>query len=271
VPRAYEHRFFPSLAAITLALSCSFACGGQSNGDAQGGTSSTGGAGSGGQNVSGGRANASGGASCNAETFADDRGWSVSVTVINQTGRPLHLGQDTITCGVSPLFRVEDGAGALLPELGDCRQSCESVAQGSGVGCPALCRFPEAITLAPAEGTSLIWTGLYRTEASVPAVCSPSGPTAEPVACDRARQIEPGTFRFIAAAGSDIDCSLTIGDCTACEARGVGGCATPAALISGARSIAEATVDLDASYGVGPRGGNGSDGATRPVELVFKD
>jgi len=202
--------------------------------------------------------------------FVDDAGWSVSVILVNLTSQELHLGQEMVTCGVSPLFQVQDSAGSALTELGDCRQACENVLKGSGIGCPALCRFPEATTLAPGESTSLAWSGLFRTEDSVPALCLPNGLSNEPVACDRARRIEPGTFRFTATAGTSLDCSLTIGSCGACEVNSLGGCRTPAALIAGTTLSAETTVALDASYGVGqPSVGN--DGQTVPVEIIFKD
>lgn len=279
------HRAFAALALASLSL---FACGGQSNSDAHGGgsggNSASAGRNSGGRSDSGGSAagNAggslgghatsggasTGGATCAASSFADDQGWSVSVVIRNESKQTLHLGQATLTCGVGPFFKVEDAAGTPLPDLGDCRQPCESVVKGGGVGCPAICRFPEAITLAPGEGTSTLWSGLFRTTVSVPVQCLPTGHNSEPLHCDRAQQIEPGRFRFIARAGTDLDCSSTIGTCGACEMSSVGGCRTSAALVAGKSLSAETTVELGGGYGVGPDVGNGM---PYPVEIFFKD
>jgi hypothetical protein len=49
-----------------------------------------------------------------------------------------------------------------------------------------------------------------------------------------------------------------------------GGCTTRGALVGGPMLSAEITVELDASYGVGP-GNGGTGGMTRPIQIVFKD
>jgi hypothetical protein len=205
--------------------------------------------------------------------FQDDLGWTVSVAVINRTSQTIHVGQEQVTCSIDPLFHVEDSTGDQLAEFGSCRAACDTVMRNGTPGCPALCAFPNAVTLQPDEGTNLLWNGLYRQETSLPQQCFPDD---EPVAtsmCDRAVQVSPGRFTFTAQAGTQLDCLQTTGACGECMTRGEGGCATPAT-ISGTLLSAEVTVNLDARYGVGdgdaPGDGTGI-GATLPVEIVFTD
>jgi hypothetical protein len=171
-----------------------------------------------------------------------------------------------VTCRVEQLFHVNDGSGEPLLELSSCRNSCEDAIDGKDQGCPAICAYPQAITLEPGEGTNTTWSGLYRVDLELPADCTLGGTGSR--TCDRAEQIEPGPFTFLSRAGTSIDCSQTIQTCGACEPNGAGGCSTSAALIAGSMLDAETAVTLDASYGVGgPSGG----GPTRSVELVFTE
>ena len=215
----------------------------------------------------GGESSSDGSERADCSEFDDDAGWSVAVSLANQTKRPIYLGQSMVTCGIEQLFHVSDAAGAPLPEFSSCRNSCESVMRTGGQGCPAICAYPSAITLEPGEATNSIWNGLHRVDLEVPGECTPLLKIAT-VPCDRAEQIEPGSHTFVSQAGSSIDCSQTLGTCGACEPNGNGGCTTGAALIAGTMLRAETTVTLDASYGVGAPNGGGS---TLPVEIVFTE
>lgn len=213
----------------------------------------------------------SGSASC--ERFDDDTSWSVSVNVRNATDRTIHVGTDEVTCGLPPLFTVEDEQGTLLQDPGNCRSRCED--RGLIGGCPPVCLWPSSLTLEPGEGVTLSWHGLYRVDTELPLECVAEevGSTV-PVPCDQARHIEPGQFTFRARAGTELDCSETIRDeCPACTANpdAGGGCTRLAGLISGELLEATVTVDLDASYGVGATEPTSETGELNPVELVFSD
>jgi hypothetical protein len=197
----------------------------------------------------------------------------VAVLIRNQTSETLHLGAQQVDCSTPPLFHVQDAAtGNDLAEFGACRSPCDLVMQGGPVGCPALCALPSAVTLQPGEGTSVVWSGLYPVQHTLPDECLPAGET-QPLQCDRATQISAGAFTFTAQAGTELDCSQGPGPCGQCMPTGAGGCTTGAAVIAGTLRTAETTVDLDASYGVG--GDNvAADvavGSTIPVEIVFSD
>jgi hypothetical protein len=244
----------------------------------KGGTTGKGGSGSAGAGQGG-----AAGASC--ESFNDQPGYFVSVAIINKTAAPIHLGQNMVTCGVSPLFDVKDAGGVPLPSLGDCRSSCQQVRSNGPVGCPAACAFPSVVTLQPGEIIYTSYDGLYEFQTTLPDACV--NPMFGDNQCSQARQIQPGTFTFSSRAGSNLDCSQTTGTgrCSACTPTGSGGCTTPASLISGKIHNATTTVVLDASYGVfggypapapafpGEPDGDSSDGAIAllTVELVFTD
>jgi hypothetical protein len=289
-----------------LFLSALAACGGKSfeagedpdpspGGSNQGGSSPTAGQGSGGSSstagttAKGGTASAgtgqggSAGSSC--EIFDDQPGYFVSVAIINKTAAPIHLGQDMLTCGVSPLFDVKDESGVLLPSLGDCRTSCQQARSHGPIGCPAICAFPSAVTLQPGGVMYTSYDGLYEVQTTLPEACV--NPMFGDSQCSLARQIQPGRFTFSSRAGSTIDCSQTTGTgtCSACTQTGDGGCTTPGSLISGKMHNATTTVVLDASYGVyggypapapalpGNPDGDSASGAIAllTVELVFTD
>ena len=241
------------------------------------GTTSKGGTGSAGTGQGG-----SAGASC--ESFNDQPGYFVSVAIINKTAVPIHLGQDMLTCGVSPLFDVRDVNGVPLPGLGDCRTSCQQARSNGPIGCPAICAFPSAVTLLPGDVMYTSYDGLYEVQTTLPDSCV--NPMLGDSQCSQARQIQPGTFTFSSRAGSTIDCSQTSGSmCGGCTPTGEGGCTTPGSLISGKMHNATTTVVLDSSYGVfggypapapafpGDPDGDSSNGAIAllTVELVFTD
>ena len=213
---------------------------------------------------------------CNGELFdgsadcsglEDDPGWSVNVSISNETSRTIHLGQTMATCWAEQFFHVSDAAGAPLPEFSSCRSSCEIAMRTGGAGCPVMCPHPSAITLEPGETTNTPWSGLFRVDLEIPGDCTPLEKLAT-VECDRAEQIEPGSHTFVSQAGSSVDCSQTLDTCGECVPNGNGGCTTSATLIAGSMLSAETTVMLDASHGVGgPKDG----GPTLPVEIIFTE
>ncbi len=242
-----------------------------------GGTSNKGGTGSGATGHGG-----SAGSTC--ESFDDEPGYFVSVVIINKTSAAIYLGQDTVNCGISPLFEVQNGSGEQLPAPGGCRSTCRAARTNGPAGCPAICAFPSSIALQPGEVMYTSYSGLYEVQTTLPQQCV--DPSFGVASCSQAKQIQPGTFTFSARAGSSIDCSQTSGMCSSCIASGDGGCTTPGSLINGTMHSATATVLLDSSYGVfggypapapafpgDPSGGSSSSGAIalRNVELVFTD
>ena len=261
LPRLSAALFFSALAA----------CGGKSfdagedpdpspGGSNQGGSSSVAGTSSGGSSSTAGTTGKGGtgsagtgqggwaGASC--EAFDDQPGYFVSIAIINKTAAPIHLVQDMLTCGVSPLFDVKDDSGVPLPSLGGCRTSCQQARSNGPIGCPTICAFPSAVTLQPGGVMYTSYDGLYGVQTTLPEACV--DPTLGDSQCRQARQIQPGRFTFSSRAGSVIDCSQTTGTgtCSACTPLGDGGCTTPGSLISGKMHNATTTVVLDASYGV---------------------
>src|SRR6478752_7119911 len=161
--------------------------GGNANGGSGGATSA--GWGSGGDEPGG-----SAGAAC--DSFRDDAPSFVSVNIINDSSKRLYLGQSALTCELSPLFAVEDAAGAALPALSRCRTGCGS---GSG-GCTDICLVPSAIELAPGAGVQTSWDGLFDAQNDLPKQCV--DPTLASGHCQKATRIEPGTFTFSATAGT---------------------------------------------------------------------
>jgi hypothetical protein len=268
--------------SAVLLLSTLAACGGKSNtnpGEGDGGTGA-GGSGSGGSGHAG---TGSGGTSVCA-SFDDDYAAYINVSILNQTNAPIYLGQDMVTCGITPLFAVADASGAPLPSLGDCRAPCDVVRKQGELGCLDNCAFPTAVALQPNEALFTTWDGLFRVAQQLPAKCVTAAVNPGPVvSCDQAQRIEPGSFTFSARAGSALDCSQTTGQgtCSSCTPGGNGGCATPGSLVSGAMHTTQTTVVLDESFGVfakptaGPSAGsadapagNGAQ-AVRTVELIF--
>jgi hypothetical protein len=272
--------------SVALLVSTLAACGGKSNTDT--GDGGDGGTGAGGSGNNGGTAHhggsGTGGASV-CTSFDDDFPASVNVSILNQTDKPIYLGQDQVTCGVAPLFAVANANGDPLPNLGDCRFSCKDARTHGEVGCPDICAFPTTVALQPYEALYTTWDGLFRVDQHMPGKCVTAQASQEPVvACDQAQRIEPGSFTFSARAGSALDCSQTTGQgsCSACTPGVNGGCATPGSLVSGAMHSTETSVVLDESFGIYPKataGSNTSAGdaapapggaqAIRTVELIF--
>jgi hypothetical protein len=225
----------------------------------------------GGSGPAGGSSGEGGSASC--ERFDDDTGWSIGVEIANFTERTLHVGTDAMDCYPSPLpFAVAQG-GVELEAPGFCRTSCEG--RGLIGGCPPACFLSTAVTLAPGEGVSLRWEGLYRVATELPSECvAPEVQSGAPVPCERAQQIEQGLFAFSARAGTELDCSGSSGECPVCEPTSSGGCTTEGALIGGTILTAEVSAELDASYGVfGPDDNPPSlpVGALNSVQLRFEE
>jgi hypothetical protein len=257
--------------ALALLVSTLAACGGRANrtGDDGTGATGSGGSGSGGTGHTGGT------------------GTSGTHTGGTGTTTTLYLGQDTVTCGIAPLFQVAEADGTPLPDLGDCRAACVTLRQQGAGGCVGLCAFPNTVQLQPGEVLYTSWDGLFAVQGQLPSKCVPydtGGDTK--VSCDQAKRIEPGTFTFSARAGSALDCSQTNPDgaCVPCTPSPNGGCTRSSSLIAGPLHAAEATVALDASYGVypapSPPPSPGADGAgaapsdvpvARMVELVFRE
>jgi hypothetical protein len=249
------------------------ACGGKSSandGHERGGAGGNGGAAG---SASAGKPSAGNGDGGAAEVpecaaLVDDAPHHVVVDIINDSTETLFVGADMVTCALAPWFDVRDAEDRPLAPPGSCRTTCESAMSANPVGgCPAICLFPQAIELEPGESLMTEWSGQHLELVGLPKACqSAEYPTAQ---CDRAVAIEPGTFTFSAKAGTELDCSPTGTPCEACTWRSdAGGCVTQGALISGSLRTAEARVELDASYGVGP--GNG-DGALRLVEIRFEE
>jgi hypothetical protein len=256
-----------SLALLFVAGAFSLqACGGKSR-ETDAGSSGAGGSGNqAGSGSQAGRAGTGGASACDA--FHDDGGWSVVVKIVNETSAALQLGERMASCSDSPLFQVFDADGAPLPDSGSCGSSCEDAMNGSFGPCPQACAIPSAITLQPGESLDAPWRGLFSATKTLPKSCRSSGDSVD---CEVAQNVSPGSFKFTAVAGSTLDCSqLGQGMCRRCEPNGGGGCSTIGAIVGGASHSAEITVELDASYGVGA-GDGGTDGMTRPIEIVFKD
>ena len=224
----------------------------------------------------------SAGAACAG--FEDATGSHVRVAIVNKTTAAIYLGQDLVTCRVSPLFQVNDVAGATLQPPNSCSGSCQSLMDRGVSGCPPICAFPSAVALQPGETLYTSWHGLFQVPRELPKQCIP--PDYGAATCQQTLQVQPGTFVFSVVAGRSTDCRATTGGaCSACTSApdGRGGCSIPSALIAGQMLNAVSKVRLDESYGVygGPSpspaplpnpGEGGADAiALRTVELVFTE
>ncbi len=216
--------------------------------------------------------------------FDDEPDSPVNVMIINKTSAPIYLGQDMVTCGVSPLFSVAEAGGGALPAPSSCTTTCQQLRDVGPIGCPSICAFPSSVALQPGETLHTSWSGVFTVERQLPTQCaSPDyGST-----CQQIKQIQPGNFTFSAMAGRSIDCKATTGGaCGACSPGGnnAGGCTIPGSLIAGPMLTATTSVSLDYRYGVwgSPQpaplparpGGSGSPGAALMllgVELIFTD
>jgi hypothetical protein len=276
--------------AAVLLVSILAACGGKSfeadpdpgggSGGGSGGASTGGSIGKGGTvtkaGTSSGGTGQGGGAGSMCEGFDDEPGSLVQVAIFNQTAAPIYLGQDMLTCGISPLFQVQTADGVLLSDLGDCRSPCQVARSAGPVGCPTICAFPSTVALQPGEVLYTQWHSLYRIQQQLPEQCVTPGTGSS--SCDQAKQIEPGNFTFSARAGLSIDCAQTTGGmCGACQPSPSGGCTTSGGLIAGKMLTTTTSVFLDANYGVygnslpPPSSGDSGEAiqALLTVELVF--
>jgi len=283
-----------SVPAVLVALTACVlaACGGRADSDGDtagnnsGGSGSKAGSSSGGKNTggSGVGGSGSGGTGSVCDGYQDALGYQLPVLIVNETTSTIHVGSEMGNCGYVPLFQVADASGAALPELGDCRSSCEQVMQHGAIGgCPAICRFPSSRTLAPGESTIEVWSGLFSETKTLPQSCIADDIGSEAFQCSLARQIQPGTYTFTSRAGTDVDCTTTTGGpCNPCTPESKGGCTIPGALISGDILDAEAIVDLGPGYGVyesaadpaypGPGNGAGAAGGMiATITIVFRE
>jgi len=206
-------------------------------------------------------------------SFDDEAGAQVRVSMLNKTSAPIYIGQDKVTCSAEPLFQVAGADGAVLPSLGGCRAPCSAVRKNGGVGCPDICLFPTSAALQPGELLYTSWDGLFLVQGNLPKKCQVVDEGEPSIVCDQAKRIQPGTFTFSARAGTALDCSQTTGNggCSMCMSDGSGACATPGSLISGTILTAEATVALDARYGVydAPSAGSSPGAAdAAPIEML---
>jgi hypothetical protein len=277
--------------AVLVALFL-LACGGKSygvrEGDDDGGSTSQGGSGSsragsgstlgggganaagrggsvGGQNTSGSASGGVGGDTC--EGFDDEAGTLVNIELINKTSRTLYVGSREVTCGTTPLFYVKHELGNELTIIDDCRVPCESLRGNSPVGgCTGLCRFPSLLILNPGAIYETTWSGIDYVQKELPLECSPSGFGN---VCQRAERIRPGSFIFMAQAGTKADCS-NAPDCDYCPlSKDV--CGTQGGLVSGEMLTAGATVGLDERYGVYGDGADRLPASPASVQLVFTE
>ncbi len=216
---------------------------GKAHGGSGQGGSGTGGFGAGGS-MGGVGSGGSGGAACSA--FDDASPGFIPVEIVNATSSTLHLGQDTLSCSVEPLFSVGSDAGPLGIE-GSCRTSCSALRAGGPVGCPAICAFPSTVKLLPGETYRTSWDARYFVAIELPAACD-AGYGRQ---CSQARVIQPGSFTFTAKAGSSIDCPMAHdARCAPCQPTENGGCTTPGSFIGGTLATAHTNVVLDGSYGI---------------------
>lgn len=245
-------------------------------GTAQGGTGSVGTGGS--INVGGtGQAGAAGFCS----SFDDEQpGFiSINVAIHNQAKVPVYLGQETLDCGVDALFQVRDESGALLA-MDDraCRQPCQVVRDGGGIGCPTICALPSTIALPPGGVYYTQWSGQYQVMQALPPECISPGGSQQ---CSQLKTIRPGVYTFSAVAGSTVDCSAGTGMCGECVPE-AGGCRLQGSVIAGGKHEASTVETLAGSFGLydlpAPSnpgaGGTGANGAApappvRTVNIVF--
>jgi len=283
--------------ACALLLTALTACGGKSldaddkpdsggsnqGGSGHGGTGSAGSGRGGSVNYAGSGNAGTGGAGDLCNAFDDQPGGYVSIAIINKTSAPIYLGQDTLSCGVSPLFGVANDDGQLLAAPSGCRATCQDLRTHGPVGCPAICAFPSSTALEPEQALYIAWDGLYQLERKLPKQCvNPDYGDA----CWQTLKIQPGPYTFSAIAGRSIDCSQTSGGpCPACSHL-EGGCVTPGSLITGPLLKASTSVVLGPAYGVyesaAPLPGNpgsadppgGNTGAAEPlqnIQIVFTE
>lgn len=240
--------------------------GGGGSGRGNHGGTSSGGTSSGGI-ANGGEAGAD---RCDPTGYEDAMGGSVPVLIINQTQKPIYLGQETLGCGNTPWFQVADASGEFLPPPNFCQVTCDMLLTNTVHGCPPIvCPIGAVTTLQPGESASSLWTALYNESIVLSAACEAKVGGAE---CVRIREVEPGTYYFSAQAGSGMRCEGMgpdgMASCSNCAPNGTGGCVTTGAVITPPLLRAKVEVQLDGSYGIGGPGGGGM---VRAVEIVFED
>lgn len=210
----------------------------------------------------------------------DDEGatiFNVAVAIHNETSAPIYLGQDMVNCGTAPLFQVHDASGMQLATGELCRQSCQLVRSGGGIGCPAICAYPSSIALEPGEVYYTQWQTQYSVQQQLPLECAPSGQQQ----CSQLKAVQPGVYTFSAFAGSGVDCSATMGsECAPCTPE-AGGCRFAGSLITGPKHEASTVEMIDAGFGLkdlpapahGAAGSSSSGAAPAPpvryVNIVF--
>ena len=143
------------IAALALALSLA-ACGGNTAVTADGGA----------------------GDACATYAAAAPAVTAVTVRLVNQTGKPLYLGQTQPGCGDGVSFTVKDGAGTVLHHaLAICEPTCANMLQRS-CACAADCAMPTVTLVADAGAASLVWKGSIYTATKMPAACYADGQCA---------------------------------------------------------------------------------------------
>lgn len=235
--------------------------GGSSAGESHGGTSSGG-------KSNGGTSSGGAATQCDPADYQDAMGGSVPVLIINETSKPIYLGQETLGCAAGPSFQVADAAGQALATPGFCQPTCHMMLTHTVIGCPAIaCAIGGVTVLQPGESASSQWSALYTQSVKLPPACQAVAGAAE---CTRIADVEPGTYYFSAKAGSNMQCGTgaDAASCSACMPTGTGGCMVYGAVITPPLLQAKVEVKLDGSYGIGGPGGGGM---VRAVEIVFKD
>jgi hypothetical protein len=200
--------------------------------------------------------------------FENDSVRHLEIEIRNERSDAIYIGPRESTCGTRPPFEVENASGSLLEtNLNSCMPLCEDYMSGQNLGCPPVCLYPEVITISPGDSHLAVWDTRHGVPLELPAECNAADDVD--MQCSAARAIDPGTFTFLAHAGTTLSCDTPCDDC------GPNGAACPGQLVvQGEELSAESTVDLDASYGIVPvpRGeGAPVPGATNGVVLVFRE
>jgi hypothetical protein len=235
-----------------------------------------GGGASGGRSSAGASAGGAGGVVACGQ-FKDQAPQSARVLIANDTSDPIYIGPREQTCGPQPLYEVRDASNANLPAPGSCDSPCQGWLAGNPVGgCPTIC-FPSEVTqLAAGDVLSLPWAGLYQLEAELPNACNAAQQLGGSVTCTVDKRIEPGSYTFYAHAGSGYRCDDTAyGNtgygCGECVPSTTGGCVLHGAIVTGAETSAQLTVQLDPGYGISGSAGSGNpSGDPLPIEVVFR-
>jgi len=239
-------------------------------GDARAGSAS-GGQSAGGVGAGGVGAGGDGAATC--AKFVDAAPQSALVVIVNDTLAPIYIGPRMQTCGPLPLFGVRDASNAVVVEPDSCGSPCQSWLAGEPIGgCNSICLPSEVTKLAAGERITIPWSALYRFDTQLPRACDASQLAGEGVpSCSVAKRVEPGSYSFYAAAGSEYACDDNPAGCGECVPGAKGGCVLRNAIVTGADHNAQMLVQLDPGYGISGSAGNANmSGEPLPVELVFR-